>query len=55
MIAAARRHLYRGARALGDWQAIRRGRYPQRLVRRFIYGLCLSLAARCCRVLGVSR
>ena len=31
-----RRDLYVSQRAIGDWQALRRGRLPQRLIRRSV-------------------
>ncbi len=47
--------LYRAARLLGDFNAVRRGRVPQRLARRFVYRRTSRLASWLCRILGVAR
>lgn len=50
-----RNALYRTARILGDANAIRRGRFPQRIARRMVYRQSFRFAAIICRLLGISR
>lgn len=47
--------LYTSARALGDLHAIKKGKVPQRVIRRVVYRHSSRVANWVCRKLGVSR
>lgn len=50
-----RHHLYRTASIIGDVEAIRKGRFAQRLARKVIYGRSLRAASWFSRLLKVAR
>ncbi len=50
-----RNKLYKAARLLGDLRAIKRGRVPQRIVRRIIYRHAFRAAGWLSRMLEVGR
>lgn len=50
-----RRTLYKTARIMGDAKAIATGRFPQRLVRRFLYKRAGRAAGWLSKLIGVGR
>jgi len=50
---SVRSQLYRAARLLGDVQAAKKGRYPQRVIRKAVYRNTNQATRRILRVFGL--